>query len=168
MKMRPPQTIGEDQPRPGTGVFHATWSVVLQVSGNPDFVLTPEAVGPRNCGQLSWPGTADDRSNTDHAQKISLRIGIKPPPHSFASPIHTPAIDCLCRPPCRSIGSAANRGLVTFPGSLLRRLLTAREHAVGVGVRRDAGFHPSLAEVRQSRVWPSCWTPDHSGSRLGA
>ena len=48
-----PQTTGEDHPRPGTVVFHATFSVVLHVSGRPEASTSPEECGPRNCGQLS-------------------------------------------------------------------------------------------------------------------
>ena len=32
--MRSPQTTGDDQPVPGISVFHATFSVALQVSGS--------------------------------------------------------------------------------------------------------------------------------------
>src|SRR5882724_4028553 len=48
---RSPQTIGEDQPRPGISTFHATFSVADQWSGKFVLVATPRAPGPRNCGQ---------------------------------------------------------------------------------------------------------------------
>jgi len=52
-KTRSPQTIGEDHARPGIFVFHTTFSVALHRSGKPAPSLTPEALGPRNCGQFS-------------------------------------------------------------------------------------------------------------------
>ena len=51
--MRSPQTTGDDHPRPGIVVLHATLSVVLHVSGRPEASTSPEECGPRNCGQLS-------------------------------------------------------------------------------------------------------------------
>src|SRR4051812_24192721 len=48
-----PHTTGDDHALPSTGVFHATFSVSLQLTGKP---LAPSAIpcppGPRNCGQL--------------------------------------------------------------------------------------------------------------------
>ena len=57
---RSPQTIGDDQPRPGTSVFQATFSVADQRSGRFGPLATPRAPGPRNCGQCSgvWPENA--------------------------------------------------------------------------------------------------------------
>ena len=53
-KTRLPQTTGDDQARPGIAVFHATLSVVLQVSGRRGssgaWLI---ASAPRNAGQLS-------------------------------------------------------------------------------------------------------------------
>jgi len=53
--MRSPQTTGEDQPAPRISVFHATFSVELQVSGGSHFRLRREIraadCGPAvNCG----------------------------------------------------------------------------------------------------------------------
>src|SRR5918994_7792305 len=48
---RPRHTIGDDQPRPGIAVVHATLSVVDQRSGSADRSATPRPPGPRNCGQ---------------------------------------------------------------------------------------------------------------------
>src|SRR5438552_2836886 len=48
---RPPATTGEDQPRPGTGVFHTTLRDSLHSSGRPVSDEWPWPVGPRNCGQ---------------------------------------------------------------------------------------------------------------------
>src|SRR5437899_1528403 len=44
------QTIGDDQPRPGTSVFHATFIVVDHVVGSVSIVETALPAGPRNCG----------------------------------------------------------------------------------------------------------------------
>src|ERR1700680_2088327 len=53
IKMRSPQTTGEDQPVPSTSIFQRTFSVEDQVSGSPASSATPMDCGPRNCGQLS-------------------------------------------------------------------------------------------------------------------
>src|SRR6478735_3255690 len=53
MKMRSPNTIGDDQPSPGISVFQATFSVPLQCSGKSLAAETPWPVGPRNRGQFS-------------------------------------------------------------------------------------------------------------------
>src|SRR4051794_18434631 len=45
-----PRITGEDQARPGVGVFHFTFFSSLQVSGKPLAVEMPFPVGPRNCG----------------------------------------------------------------------------------------------------------------------
>src|SRR5690348_16311604 len=50
-----PQTIGDDQPRPGRSVFQAIFSVVDQVSGRFWSSATPIESAPRNCGQCSAP-----------------------------------------------------------------------------------------------------------------
>src|SRR5688572_4741441 len=44
--------MGDDQPRPGTAMFQATFSFVLQRSGRLGWSATPRAPGPRNWGQL--------------------------------------------------------------------------------------------------------------------
>src|SRR5262245_43046369 len=51
-KILSPQTIGDDQPRPGMPVFQATFLVVSQVSGRLEPLATAPCA-PRNCGQLS-------------------------------------------------------------------------------------------------------------------
>src|SRR6185436_17677578 len=50
---RPPATTGDDQPRPGTAVFQATFFVSLHSIGSPCSVECPWPPGPRNCGQSS-------------------------------------------------------------------------------------------------------------------
>src|SRR5215210_82108 len=51
----PPVTIGEDQPRPGMGCDHSTFSVLDQRSASRGWVPTEFDSGPRNCGQTtSW------------------------------------------------------------------------------------------------------------------
>src|SRR4051794_11910183 len=46
-----PQTTGEATLRPGSSAFHLTFSVGPQEVGRPVSSDTPEAFGPRNCGQ---------------------------------------------------------------------------------------------------------------------
>src|SRR5215813_9724847 len=52
-----PQTIGDDQPRPGTFTFHATFFVVDQLVGMFLMPDTPRPSGPRNWGQVVSAGT---------------------------------------------------------------------------------------------------------------
>src|SRR5215207_1835595 len=52
---RSPQTIGDDQPRPGRSAVQATCSVVDHDTGSRASSAMPAAFGPRNCGQ---PGLA--------------------------------------------------------------------------------------------------------------
>src|SRR6185436_3009228 len=47
-----PQTIGDEWPRPSSGVFHFTFLVALHSLGNPVSVETPCPSGPRHCGQF--------------------------------------------------------------------------------------------------------------------
>jgi hypothetical protein len=49
---RLPQTTGDDQLRPGSSVFHATFSVADQRSGRRVLMPMPAAWGPRNWGQF--------------------------------------------------------------------------------------------------------------------
>src|SRR5689334_22763751 len=56
---RPPETIGEDQPRPGTSTDQATCSVADQRRGGAEPSAIPFPPGPRNCGQsVGGAGTA--------------------------------------------------------------------------------------------------------------
>ncbi len=50
-KILSPHTIGLEVPWPGTGTFHLTFCVSLQVSGGLAVVETPAAIGPRHAGQ---------------------------------------------------------------------------------------------------------------------
>src|SRR5262245_59125233 len=52
-KIRSPQTMGEECPRPSTGVFHFTFLVALHSVGNPFSVETPWLSGPRHCAQFA-------------------------------------------------------------------------------------------------------------------
>ena len=58
-KTRSSQMIGVDPLNAGSGSFHATFSVALQVVGRPVSVLTPSSDGPRHCGQVSAVRVAD-------------------------------------------------------------------------------------------------------------
>src|SRR5262245_35694482 len=52
-KIRSPQTMGEECPRPSTGVFHFTFLVAPHSVGNPVSVETPWPSGPRHCAQFA-------------------------------------------------------------------------------------------------------------------
>src|SRR5688572_18828376 len=69
-----PQTIGDDQPRPATSIFQATFSFVLQRSGRFGLSATPSAPGPRNCGQFMMAAWAV-RDNRLDADMAASRIG---------------------------------------------------------------------------------------------
>src|SRR5215207_9465219 len=49
--MRSSMNTGLLEPGPGSSVFHATPVVALHFVGRPFSSLTPDTVGPRNCGQ---------------------------------------------------------------------------------------------------------------------
>jgi hypothetical protein len=56
MKMDFPDTIGEDQPRPGTGAAHSTFDVFDHFSGNFEGPVTKGfELGPRKPGQTGSP-----------------------------------------------------------------------------------------------------------------
>src|SRR5688500_15520355 len=55
---RVPDTIGDDTPAPASATSHATLSLALQVAGNGDDAATPDAAGPRQCGQSFALGEA--------------------------------------------------------------------------------------------------------------
>jgi len=59
-----PQTIGLDNPRPGTGVFQMTFvpSAAFHVIGSENPSAMPAAPIPRNCGQ-SIPGLGADAAS---------------------------------------------------------------------------------------------------------
>jgi hypothetical protein len=62
------QMIGVEPLNAGSGSFHATFSVGLQVVGSPVSMLLPSIDGPRQCGQLSAASEA-----TAEAKKASIR-----------------------------------------------------------------------------------------------
>src|SRR6187397_430532 len=51
-----PQTIGEDQPRPGTSAFQPTLMVVDHFVGSVSIAEIARPDGPRNCGQVRSGG----------------------------------------------------------------------------------------------------------------
>ncbi len=70
---RSPQMIGVDPLKAGSGSFHATFSVGLQVEGSPVSVLTPFSVGPRQFGQFDAKSVAlqsSSRQDTDRDLRI--------------------------------------------------------------------------------------------------
>ena len=60
------QMMGVEPLKAGSGSFHATFSVALQVVGRPFSVLTPSIDGPRQCGQVSAAREASSRG--DHRE----------------------------------------------------------------------------------------------------
>ena len=58
MKMRLPQTMGVETPRPRSLTRQATFSVSLHVEGRFDSEDTPVSPGPRHAGQFSAESTA--------------------------------------------------------------------------------------------------------------
>src|SRR3954468_18333668 len=66
-KIRLPQTIGVDPENDGIASFHATFSVVVHLSGRFLSVLTPLRDGPRQLGQSSAAAAADTRGRASRA-----------------------------------------------------------------------------------------------------
>ena len=62
-KTRSPQTIGLDEPGPGSGLFHRTFFVSLQVSGRLVSSLMPDPFGPRKRVQSAEADAAAARQN---------------------------------------------------------------------------------------------------------
>jgi hypothetical protein len=63
------ETIGDEIPRPRIAAFHATFFVSLHSVGRPRSGETPEAAGPRQCGQSSARTvTIDTASNRARGQ----------------------------------------------------------------------------------------------------
>jgi len=64
----------DDQPRPGTSVFHATFSLADQRSGRFAPLAIPRPSGPRNCGQCcgDWPHSA---TGAPPARRSTARTG---------------------------------------------------------------------------------------------
>src|SRR5258705_9891902 len=54
-KIRLPQTMGEECPRPSIGVFHFMFFVPFHSVGKFFSAETPCPEGPRHCGQLAAP-----------------------------------------------------------------------------------------------------------------
>src|ERR1700681_3015801 len=71
---RSPHTIGLDTARPGTAVFHSTFSPVARfhVTGVGRPSPTPDAPGPRNDGQF-WPETVT-HARTHRAAAAARRM----------------------------------------------------------------------------------------------
>src|SRR3954466_9547956 len=76
-----PQTIGEDQPRPGTSALHPTLMVVDHLSGRLSIAETARPAGPRNCGHVrsagaGATGTNAVTKNNRAAVKIARTVAI--------------------------------------------------------------------------------------------
>jgi len=126
--MRSPQTTGEDHPRPGIGVFQATFSVVLQVSGSPEATISPEECGPRNCGQLSSVRAVDPTRET-RATRTRHRMSMGEVNESGCFRQHKcphPASGNRVAGPPRGIGSSS-RTLIVGPPQPTTAAPMARE-----------------------------------------
>ena len=69
-QMRSPAMDGDDQPRPGTGVFQSTLRDSLHSSGRPVSDAWPWPDGPRNCGH--WAADAAVASSNATAMSNGL------------------------------------------------------------------------------------------------
>ena len=56
------QTMGDDQPRPGTSATQATLFLSDHCCGNLDSSATPAPPGPRNCGHSLGPAIKEPES----------------------------------------------------------------------------------------------------------
>src|SRR5690606_6915381 len=74
---RSPQTIGEDHPRPGISVTHATLSVEEKLRGRFAASATPDAPAPRNCGQCARGDCACAASDTTAAHTITTLLPMR-------------------------------------------------------------------------------------------
>src|SRR5262249_39223387 len=72
-----PTTIGDETLRPGRSAFHLTFSLSLQVVGRPVSSETPDAFGPRNCGQS--PAEAKVADARTVAMQIRRFMGLPAP-----------------------------------------------------------------------------------------
>jgi hypothetical protein len=66
-----PSVIGLEAPKPGSGVFHTTFSLALQVTGVSLSLATPVASGPRNRVQ-----SAPASSTIDTEMSMDVRNGM--------------------------------------------------------------------------------------------
>src|SRR5262245_43618991 len=78
---RLPHTIGDEMPRPSSGAFQAMFSVSLQRSGRFCSALTPDADGPRQCGQLSAASVALAAKTIPRIRRMLMGL----PSHSIIS-----------------------------------------------------------------------------------
>src|SRR5262245_32650904 len=79
-KTLPRETIGEPLPTPGSGTFHRTFSLSVQVTGTSLSWLTPVPLGPRKRGQsdaAAAPQAAriTPRHNAARASRLRLMAG---------------------------------------------------------------------------------------------
>src|SRR5437762_1529163 len=76
-KILSPETMGDDQARPGSATFHCTFLSGPQASGSLESSATPAPLGPRNCGQ-SPPGARLVRNRKDPAstRKKAVRMSV--------------------------------------------------------------------------------------------
>src|ERR1041385_8844689 len=78
-KRRLPQTIGEDRPRPGMGVFQAMFLVLLHSVGRFLSGATPVLCGPRHCGQLTVTLGSMAKRATGTSNRVTASLFMAPP-----------------------------------------------------------------------------------------
>src|SRR5262245_11799599 len=76
-----PHTTGDDQARPATAAFHATFFVADHVVGRLSIAATPRPIAPRNCGHTASAGTDGSGAALDAIRNTiavtSVRISVK-------------------------------------------------------------------------------------------
>src|SRR5262245_59489098 len=124
---RPCATTGDDQPRPATGAFHATFLTASHSIGSPLPSAMPWPVGPRNCCHCARIGcikTAEAASARNILPSMSREFYR----HSAALPAAEPAYPggaCVGEtPPVRRVSAFALAVLWSACSSPLRRSLT--------------------------------------------
>src|SRR5215470_12416845 len=97
-KIRSPQTIGEEWPRPGMAVFHFTFCVGVHTVGRPVSGEMPWLSGPRHCDQfaagfggVAVRGLVNRAGNHSAAPKKALNDKATANVHLFILPF-----DLLC------------------------------------------------------------------------
>src|SRR5262245_4607026 len=73
-KMRSPQTMGEECPRPSIVAFHFTFLVALHSVGNPVSFEIPCPSGPRHCGQLAPDSGTETASVSGGETRLDIPI----------------------------------------------------------------------------------------------
>src|ERR1022692_973126 len=95
------QIAGVELPQPGSGVFQATFLVLLHLVGRFLPGATLSAVGPRHCGQTSSAATARCEPGTRSNPNTRVNSIFRPPEEEHsksAKPLAYHIITRNCRP----------------------------------------------------------------------